>query len=250
MNTSLRHTVLSFLLLAAIWELAVRMGWVNALLVTAPSALPGTFQKMWQSDELGAHLMATVWRLSFAFGLGSASGVSVGVAAAAWKGPGLLVEPLLRALHSTPKMALLPLAFALAGVGELSHEFPAVAACLTITALHSMEAARDVSPRLVELAKGYGATRWMLVRTVYVPACLPQLFTALRISVGSAMILVIAAEMLTAQMGIGSLIWRAGQSFRIDRVYALVLLCAGMGILTMKAISLLERQFVPWKGTV
>ena len=248
MRASWKHAGVSFALLAAVWEMAVRLGWVNTLLVTAPSALPATYLQLWRNDDLGGHIVATAGRLSVSFGLGSALGIAVGVAAAVWRVPGSIVEPLLRALHSTPKMALLPLAFALIGVGDASHELPAFAASLTITALHSLDAARGVPGRLVELARGYGATQWALIRTVYIPACLPQLFTALRISVGNAMVLVVAAEMLTAQEGIGSLIWRAGQSFRMSQLYAMVLLCAGIGTVTMKAITILERQFVPWKA--
>ncbi len=247
MRSGLRQTALSVCLVLAAWESAVRAEWVNPLLVTAPSALPATLGVMWRSGELAEHIGATLYRLGMAFGFGSLAGVGIGVLSAGWRVPGVILEPLLRALHSLPKMALLPLAFALIGVGDASHELPAFAACLAVTALHSMEASRNVPPRLVELARGYGASRWMLIRTVYVPACLPQIFTALRISVGSAMVLVIAAEMITAQAGLGSLIWLAGQSFRMDRLYAGLVLCAGLGVGTMEVLTRIERAVVPWE---
>jgi ABC-type nitrate/sulfonate/bicarbonate transport system permease component len=248
MKVAWRHAAIGICLLVALWELAVRWAWVNPLLVTAPSALPATYLQLARGGELAKHLGATLSRLGVAFFLGSSVGIVLGVAVAVWKIPGAVLEPLLRALHSTPKMALLPLAFALVGVGDASHELPALAACVAVTALHSMEAARNVPPRLVELARGYGATRWMLLRTVYVPACLPQIFTSLRIAVGSAMVLVIGAEMMTAQTGLGSLIWLAGQSFRMDRLYAAIILCGVMGVSAMQLITFLEKKIAPWEA--
>ena len=247
MTAAWRHVAIGFCLLLCLWEMSVRFEWVNPLLVTAPTALPAAYARMWRGGELARHLGATLFRLGVSFFLGSFIGIALGVAIAIWRVPGAVLEPILRALHSTPKMALLPLAFALLGIGDASHELPSLAACIAVTALHSMDAARSVPPRLVELARGYGANRWMLIRTVYVPACLPQIFTALRIAVGSAMVLVIGAEMMTAQVGLGSLIWLAGQAFRMDQLYASIILCAGMGVSAMQLITFLEKRIAPWE---
>jgi len=110
------------------------------------------------------------------------------------------------------------------------------------------DAVRGVSRDYVDLAANYGASRAAIVRKVYLPACLPQIFTALRLCAGRALVATITIEMLSSDNGIGSMVWMSWQTFAIEKLYASVLVASLLGLLSGPVFHLLERRFVPWVG--
>ncbi|MEP7362537.1 MAG: ABC transporter permease [Acidobacteriota bacterium] len=233
-------------ILLLIWELAARLGLVSKWLVVPPSQLPAEMLHLIQTGELQLHLGATLQRVVLAFSLGGSVGMLVGLAAGRFSFLRSPTAPLLGALTATPKLALFPLAIALFGLGETSRNAPAVLATFTLMAFHCMDAVRFVQPGYVELARGYGATGFALFRYAYLPPCLPQIFTGLRLSLTMSLIMVVAAEMIGASSGLGILIWVAGQSLAMPRLYAGLVLCAGMGFTLTSVLYWMERKFIPW----
>jgi ABC-type nitrate/sulfonate/bicarbonate transport system permease component len=242
-----RFSGIAILLLG--WEAAARSGLVNEWLVVPPSRLPAVLGSLWQSGELPRHLQATLSRMAIAFGVGSACGLLIGLGAGASRRFARPVESIVGGLHSLPKMALLPLAMALFGIGETSRALPAFLACFTLMAIHGMDAARGVPPALVEQARVYGARGWELAQAVYVPSCLPQLFTGFRLASGTSLVLIIAAEMLGAEDGIGSLIWLAGQAFQMEKLYTGLVMCGLLGAALMAGMAWMEKRLIPWRQT-
>jgi ABC-type nitrate/sulfonate/bicarbonate transport system permease component len=234
------------LVLLFLWEIAARLGWVSRWLVVPPSLLPGEIYRMAVAGDLGLHLRATLHRVAAAFLLGGSAGMIVGFAAGRFALLRTPAEPLLGALTATPKLALLPLAIAILGVGESSRNVPAILACFTLMATHCMDAVRRVQPAYVELARSYGAAGFTLFRQAYLPPCLPQIFTGLRVSLAMSLVMVVAAEMIGADSGLGILIWLAGQSLAMPRLYAGLVVCAALGFLFTSVLYSLERRFIPW----
>jgi ABC-type nitrate/sulfonate/bicarbonate transport system permease component len=80
------------------------------------------------------------------------------------------------------------------------------------------------------------------------PACLPQIFTALRLCAGRALVMTISIEMLSSNDGIGSMIWMSWQTFATEKLYASVAVAALLGLLSGPVFHRLERRLVPWTG--
>lgn len=240
------HRLSGAAVLLLAWELAARMGWVSRWLVIPPSRLPAEIFHLAATGELQVHLYATLYRIAIAFGVGGTAGMLMGLAAGRFALLRTPTEPLLGALAATPKLALLPLAIALFGVGESSRNAPAILACFTLMAMHCMDAVRSVQQGYVELARGYNAKGFALFRHAYLPPCLPQIFTGLRLSLAMSLVMVVAAEMIGADSGLGILIWVAGQSLDMPRLYSGLAVCAGLGFLLSAFLYLIERRSIPW----
>jgi NitT/TauT family transport system permease protein len=156
------------------------------------------------------------------------------------------MQSLFSGLYATPKLALLPAFLILFGLNDASRFLPAGLSCFVLMASYSIDAARAVRPGYIDLARSYGARRPALLWRVYLPACLPSLFTGLRVGLGNALVIVVAAEMLGAQSGLGAFIWITGQTLAIDRMYAGIALCALLGISVSYLFERIERRVVPW----
>jgi ABC-type nitrate/sulfonate/bicarbonate transport system permease component len=105
---------------------------------------------------------------------------------------------------------------------------------------------RSVNPALVELGRNYGAHGFALFQTVYLPSCLPQIATGVRVSLSVSLIVVVSCEMLGADQGLGNLIWTAGQSFSTERLYVGLLTCGLLGGGMVVVLKALERKLAPW----
>ena len=133
------------------------------------------------------------------------------------------------------------------GIGETSRLTLIALTALTITSIHAFDAVRNIHPAWVEMAVNYGASRWALVGAVYLPACLPQVFTGLRLALANALVIAVSCELVSPSTGLGSMIWLAWQTFSTDRLYVAILLTAIVGGALHAALRLLEKRLVPWK---
>jgi len=140
----------------------------------------------------------------------------------------------------------LPMVMLVFGVNEASRVALVALSVGLVMVIQVSDAVRGVSRDYVDLAANYGASRAVIVRKVYLPACLPQIFTALRLSIGRALVMTISIEMLSSNDGIGSMIWMSWQTFATEKLYASVIVSALLGLLSGPVFHLIERRLVPW----
>jgi ABC-type nitrate/sulfonate/bicarbonate transport system permease component len=230
----------------ALWELLSRTGVISPWAAPPPSRLPGAFWTLVTTGELTSATGLTLLRTLGSFALGSLAGLATGIAAGCYQPARQLLSPVLGGLYSMPKMALLPMALVLFGIGEGSRAVPSLIACFAITALHGLDAVNGVRREYIELARSCGARRWSLLRTVMIPACLPAVFAGLRLALGMALVMVVSVEMVGQPSGLGGLIWIAGQSLAIEKLFVGVLLTAALGAALLGGIRQIEARVVPW----
>lgn len=232
----------------ALWQLAARAGLVSALFLPAPSILLQTAIAMFFSGELLATVGATLTRTAAGFLIGSTIGIALGMVMGGMPRVLTTLEPVISALNATPKLVLLPLLLLVIGPGEPARVTLIAVTSLVIVAIHATDAVRHIRPAWVELATNYGANRRALIRDVYMPACLPEVFTGLRLALGNALVIAISCELVSPSSGLGSLIWLAWQTFSIDRLYVAILTTALLGALLHESLRLAEKRLVPWKS--
>jgi len=234
-------------LLLAGWEALTRFHALDPLFFPAPSLLLVTLGRLIASGEAGRQVMRTLERTAAGFGLGVAAGAVVSALLSVSATVRRAFEPLIAALYATPRLTLLPMVMLLFGVNDLARVLLVGLGTALLMMIQISDAVRAIDRNYVDMAVNYGAGRAMVIRKVYLPACLPQIFTALRLAFSRALVMTISVELLSSQDGLGSMIWSAWQTFAIEKLYVSIALAGALGLLSQRLFEELERRVVPWK---
>jgi len=230
------------------WEALSRWRVLNPLFFPPPSKLLAVLGPLiWGGSALDAtgHTL-TRTAIGFAAGIICGALISAAISSVPWIRSGS--EPVVSAMYASPRLTLLPMAMLIFGVNDSARIVLVALSTMLIVVIQVSDAIRGVNPAFVDLARNYGASQAMVLRKVYLPACLPQFFTALRLSFGRAFVLTISIELLSAGNGLGNMIWAAWQTFYIERLYVCILLAAMIGLLCQMPFRVLERHFTKWRG--
>ncbi len=236
------------LLALAAWQIASGAGVLNPLFFPAPSALANSAVRLIKSGELLRNAAATLGRTAAGFLIGSAAGLGIGLLMGGIQGVRKSLQPMVGALNATPKMSLLPVLMLLLGVGEAAPITLIALGSMVIVSLHTFDAVEQIRPIWVEIAINYGANRGALFARVYLPACLPRVFTGLRLALANALVIAVACELINPSTGLGSMIWLSWQTFSTDRLWIALLATALIGGVLHEGLRQLEKRIVPWQA--
>ena len=235
------------LTLLVAWEVSARAGLLNAIFFPPPSALAVAALAMTRSGELPLHLGATFVRTLEGSTIGILLGVASGILMGSSHRARQSLEPLIATVNSAPKLALLPLLMLFLGIGEAPRLVLIATAAFVTSTLPMLDAVHNLDANYVELAQNYGARSWQLVRWVYLPGCLPSLLTAVRLALSRALGICISIEIVSAQTGLGKIIWAGWLTLAPEEVYVGVLTAGVLGVALHGSMRLLETALVPWK---
>lgn len=236
-----------FLVLIAGAEWGTRTGAISALTLPRPSDVLQTFSELYSSGLLFQHLGPSLSRLA----VGAALGVSLGI------GTGLLMGlfsfiraglvPLVAAIFPIPKIALLPLFVIWFGIDEGSKYALIAFGTFTPTVVATYAAVDNVDRTLIRMGQSFGLSWLSIVRKIVLPGAMPGILAGLRISLAIAIILLVAAEMLGAEYGIGAYILEAGALYDLERLFAGVVILSVLGVLFSAIIGWIERRVLNWR---
>jgi ABC-type nitrate/sulfonate/bicarbonate transport system permease component len=239
---------LVFVALIAIWELGSRTGFISPIALPAPSAAFAAFLDLVQTGMLWRHLEASLYRLIVGWTLGTLLGVAVGLAIAlvSLVRAGLL--PVVSALFPIPKIALLPLFIVWFGIGEGSKVATILFGTFFPTVIATYGGVDSVDRNLIRMGQSFGLSWASIVRKIIIPGALPAILSGFRISASIAIVLLVAAEMIGAQFGIGAYILMAGALFAIEQLIAGVAILSVIGLAVGWLIGRAERHFLDWRA--
>jgi ABC-type nitrate/sulfonate/bicarbonate transport system permease component len=238
---------LSLVGLVAAWETCARLGWVPVLFLPSPLGVLREGLDMLVSGELLAHVAASLVRLALGFTLGAAIGVAVGVAVGFFSIAEAVGTPIIAATFPIPKIALLPLLILWLGIGEPSKVAVIALGVFFPMAINTYTGVREADPLLVRAAVAFGAGRWSVIRKVIVPSALPMIFAGLKLGAGTALLLLVAAEMIAVESGIGFLVLNAGNLMDTTKLMVGIVVLSLLGVLSHWGLTRLERVAVPWR---
>ncbi|PYC48935.1 ABC transporter permease [Litorivita pollutaquae] len=240
--------ILVFVLLIGGAEWGTRAGFITALTLPRPSDVFATLVELYRSGLLAEHMIPSLTRLIVGSLMGISIGVSVGVliGLSSWFRAGLV--PLVAALFPIPKIALLPLFVIWFGIDEGSKYALIAFGTFTPTVVATYGAVDNVDRTWVRMAQSFDHRWWSIVRGVILPAALPGILSGLRISLAIGIILLVAAEMLGAEYGIGAYILEAGSLYDLERLFAGVVILSALGVTVSFAIGLIERRVLRWRS--
>ncbi|EEZ34395.1 binding-protein-dependent transport system inner membrane component [Brucella sp. 83/13] len=237
-----------FVVLMVAAEIGTRSGFISNLTLPRPSAVLETFGQLWQTGLLWQHLLPSLQRLIIGASLGIAVGISLGVMIGLFSYVRAGLVPLVAALFPIPKIALLPLFVIWFGIDEMSKYMLIAFGTFTPTVVATYGAVDNVDHSLIRMGQSFGLSWWSIVRKIVLPGAFPAILSGLRVSISIAIILLVAAEMLGAQYGVGSYILEAGSLYDLEKLFAGVAILSVMGLIVNVVIGWVERRFLNWRG--
>lgn len=237
-----------FVVLIALAEIGTRTGFISSLTLPYPSAVLNTFVQLYNTGLLWKHLLPSLNRLIVGGLLGIATGISLGVLIGLFSLVRAGLVPLVAALFPIPKIALLPLFVIWFGIDETSKYALIAFGTFTPTVVATYGAVDNVDRSLIRMGQSFGLSWWSIVRKIVLPGAFPAILSGLRVSISIAIILLVAAEMLGAEYGVGSYILEAGALYDLERLFAGVTILSLMGLVTNWLIGLIEKRFLGWRG--
>jgi ABC-type nitrate/sulfonate/bicarbonate transport system permease component len=232
-----------------LWEIAVRLGYVESLFFPPPSLVAATLIELLKTGKLQPHLFISLKRIFFGFFLGSVPGLILGLIMGWSRKIRMLLDPLVSATYPIPKIALLPLIMLIFGIGEISKIVLIAIGCFFLVLINSMAGVMNIDKIYFEVAKNYGASKYNIFTKVVLKGSLPMIFTGLRLALGLSLILAVAAEMVSANQGLGAMIWLAWETLRTENLYAGIVTIAFLGLSFTSILKQAEKKLIPWGRT-
>ncbi|WP_430225854.1 ABC transporter permease [Paroceanicella profunda] len=237
-----------FVVIIALIEAGTRSGWISDLTLPKPSDVFATLVDLARSGLLWKHLGPSLGRLVVGASLGAGAGILVGLAIGLFTLARAGLVPLVAALFPIPKIALLPLFVIWFGIDETSKYALIAFGTFTPTVVATYGAVDAVDRGLIRMGQSFGL-RWLsIVRKIVLPGALPGILSGLRVSLAIAIILLVAAEMLGAEYGIGAYILEAGALYDLEKLFAGVTVLSVLGLVVSFLIGRVERLLLGWRG--
>lgn len=240
--------ILSPLVLLAVWEVCAQLGLIETKFFPAPSTIAVTFWQLTGTPEFWLDLRISLGRMVVGFFMGAIPGLLVGLAMGLFKPARTIFQPIIAAIYPLPKIALLPLILLIFGLGEMSKYVIVAIGVFFLMAINTMAGVVNVPSIYFDVARNLKASRWKIYFTVALPGALPGIFTGLRICVGTALLLLVAAEFVGANEGVGFRVWWAWSVFWVKNMYVGFAVIALIGFCLTYLVDGLERWFLPWQG--
>jgi ABC-type nitrate/sulfonate/bicarbonate transport system permease component len=233
--------------LVVLWQAASSFGLISRLFLPAPVAVAAALYQLALSGQLWLQISASLWRLVVGWGLGTVVGLAIGFAAGLFtlaRSPSLAV---VSALFPIPKIALVPLFIIWFGIGEGSKIATLALGVFFPTVIATVGAVDGVPRNLIRMGQSFGLSRAAIVRKIVLPGALPGILNAFRVTTAIAIILLVAAEMIGAERGIGAFVLAAGNLYDTNALLAGIVVLSVLGLLVAWAIGRLERALLRWR---
>lgn len=236
--------------LLLLWEVASRTGLIPPRMLAAPSAVVATLAGMIRSGELPQHVLVSLARAGLGLAIGGGVGVMLALVAGLARTGDALIDPLVQVKRSIPVVALSPLFILWFGIGETTKIALIAFATMLPVYINLHQGIRGVDVRLIDAARSFGLSRLGLIRHVILPAALPSLLVGVRYSLSVAVLMLVIAEQINANSGLGHLINDAREFMRTDIIVVCLLVYAGLGLTGDAVVRAIERRALAWRPTL
>jgi 1,4-dihydroxy-2-naphthoate octaprenyltransferase len=242
-------SLLSPLLLVALWELAVQVNWLNRVFIPPPSEVFVALGELIQSGQLFRDLGVSLMRVGLGFLYGGVPAIVLGLLMGVSPIVRAVVRPIATAIYPIPKIALLPLVIVVLGIGEASKVATIAVSVFFLVVLNVAASVMQIDAQYFEVARTFGAKSRDLFWTVALPASLPGIMNSIKIGMGFTLTLIVGVEFVGANEGIGYLIWQSYELYAVQRMLAGLVAVAVVGWLLTVLLDEIEYALVPWQAT-
>jgi len=234
------------LALIAAWHIASSTGWLSTRVLPAPLDVVQAAWALAESGELGKHVRVSAARALTGLAIGGGLGLLLGLLTGSVRLCETLLDSTIQMVRNIPALAMIPLVILWFGIDESAKLFLIAVSVFFPIYLNTYHGIRNVDPGLIEMARTYGLSRWQLYTQVILPGALSSILVGLRFSLGLMWVILIVAETISAQAGIGYLTMNAREFLQTDIVLVGILLYALLGKLADLFAKVLERYWLRW----
>jgi NitT/TauT family transport system permease protein len=222
------------------WQLAVNRH--PGYILPGPSGVVGGITDLFRHGVLFKYIIASLFRVTWGFGLAAILAIPLGLVIGWNRRSEIAFNPLVQVLRPISPLAWIPLAILWFGVGDTSSVFLIFLGCFFPLLLTAINSVRNIPSVYINAGRNFGLSSANLVYRVLYPAVVPQLLIGLRITLGVAWLVVVAAEMIAVDSGLGFLIVDARNAGnRYDLVVAGMVIIGLIGLLLDTAMRSLEK---------
>ncbi|WP_353141007.1 aliphatic sulfonate ABC transporter permease SsuC [Acinetobacter pragensis] len=232
--------------LILIWQTASATGLLQSRILPAPSAVVTAFWNLLVSGELWRHVRVSAGRALMGLLVGGGLGLFLGLLNGSSKIASTLLDTSIQMIRNIPALALIPLVILWFGIDESAKLFLVAIGVFFPVYINTYHGIRSVDPQLIEMGKSYGLSRWQLYKEIILPGAMPSILVGLRFSLGLVWVLLIVAETISAQAGIGYMTMNAREFLQTDIVLVGILLYALLGKFADVLAVALERYLLRW----
>ncbi|SFN12063.1 aliphatic sulfonate ABC transporter permease SsuC [Variovorax sp. OV329] len=234
------------LALVIAWQVSSSAGWLSARVLPAPLDMLRSAWELTLSGELWEHLKISAGRALLGLAIGGGAGLLLGLLTGSVRFLETLLDSTVQMVRNVPALALIPLVILWFGIEETAKIFLISISVFFPIYLNTFHGIRNVDPQLIEMGRSYGLSRWQLYKEVILPGAMSSILVGLRFSLGLMWVILIVAETISAQSGIGYLTMNAREFLRTDVVLVGILLYALLGKLADVFARALERGWLRW----
>ena len=239
---------LTIVAVVAAWEALVRLRGIAPIYLPAPSSVFVYLSRMIADGSMPYHLGITLLRIFVGFALAAVFGIALGVLMGMSRTVARVADVWIAALYPLPKISLIPLLIIWVGTGEAYKIVISAISAFFPIVISTYSGIRQTDRGLVKAAKDLGANARQIQLKVVIPGAIPSIFAGLRLGMGIAIILVVAAEMIggSSQGGMGWLLISSGQVMETEKVFASLIVLAVVGAVVIKLQQWIDRKVAPW----
>ena len=232
------------------WEIAAYFNLIDKRFFPSPSTIGASIGKFLSlpagRDLLASHIQATLLRIGIGYGIGASAGVLLGVIMGLHGPTRAAVAPTLYAIFPLPKIAIYPLMIVIFGLGDASSSALVTLGVFFMTCINTFSGVRYVDSVYYDVVNAFRFPPFVRWLRVFIPAAMPAIVTGLRLGLGQALVLVVSAEFVSADTGIGRFIWDSWQVLDVPRMFMGLAVVLGFAGIAATAGNLAEKKLIPW----
>ena len=233
------------------WWLTAATGIVSAARFPAPrevwEALGQIFIEGYGNGRLHQHVLHSLQLVAMGFAVAVGVGVPLGLLMGHSRTAEALINPAFMLLRPIPPLAWIQLAIVWLGLGDAAKILVIFVAAFVPSVINSYTGVRNIEPAVMEAAQMLGIRGWKLVSEVLVPGAFPMIFTGLRLSLQASWTTLVAAELIGALYGLGSILNQGAQDIYPAMILVAMVCVALCGGLTTAVLTRLEAFAMPWR---
>lgn len=236
--------------LLLVWESVARLGLVDPIFMSSPSAVLRAGARLFAEGDIWADLRVSGTEFLVGYALAALIGIPLGLATGWWRRLSFVFGPFIDTLNAVPRLTLLPLLIIWFGIGIWSKVVVVFLGAVIPILISTHSGVQTNEARFLKVARSFGASELKILSSIILPGTVPFIFTGLKYGVGRALLGVVVGELYAATAGVGYMIGAAGNTFQTDVVFFGILTFTLAGLASVAVLDLLERRFEQWRPKV
>jgi ABC-type nitrate/sulfonate/bicarbonate transport system permease component len=238
--------IVPLLMVAVIWQVASMSGLLPGAVLPSFADVIVALMRLVTSGEIFPDTLASFMRAGTGFSIALIIGIALGLLMARIRAFQRAIEPILLLIYPVPKPAMIPLFMVWLGIGDVSKITVIALSCLLPVVVSTFNGARSVDKMLLWSARARGTPEHRLLWRVVLPAALPQIAAGVRTAIAIAIVVLVSSEFISAEHGLGFLIFSYGGVGADDAMLAVILYLTALGYLLDRVYIAGMRRMMAW----